>query len=139
MVLLEEKKEKKASSKLFIDKVIEETSGKFVFRTYDAKNCWYKQIVDRGELRSQISQVIRDIRKRIVKDRKQEEKAAKAKANNKEKQPQQQQQQQQSIGNTRKECSNDDNDENANNRDAISKTRVLPVKKRFKLDGGNVT
>merc|ERR1712113_669215 len=54
---------------IFIDKVIKETKKKFIFRTYDASNCWYKRIVDNSELRPQISNAIRDTRKRITQEK----------------------------------------------------------------------
>merc|ERR1712113_1291758 len=54
-----------------IDEVIEETSKEFVFRTYDTKNCWYKQIMDPLELRNHVANAIRYARKRIIKQRNQ--------------------------------------------------------------------
>ena len=73
---------------LLIDRVIEEASKKFVFRVYDPKKCWYRQIIDHAELRPQISQVIRDRRKQMSKEQKQAEAASK-KSNRKRQQGQQ--------------------------------------------------
>jgi hypothetical protein len=74
---------------LLIDKVIEETSKKFIFRIYDAKHCWYKRIIDPVEMRPQISLAIRQARKRIAKEQNQSPAPAPTvKANKKEKRPQ---------------------------------------------------
>jgi len=56
---------------LFIDKVTEEACKKFMFRSHDVENCLYRQILDPSEIRLQISQVMRDIRKSIIKGKNQ--------------------------------------------------------------------
>ena len=61
----------------------------FIFRIYDASNCWYKQIVNPAELRSQISQALRNTKDRITREQKQAQAQAAAavmKVNNKERQ-----------------------------------------------------
>ena len=57
-----------------------------MFRIHDAENCLYKQIRDPSELRLQISQVMRDIRKSINKEKSQAN-AATAKKNQETPQP----------------------------------------------------
>merc|ERR1712187_570470 len=53
---------------MLIDKVIEESSKVFVFRIYEAKDCWFKQITDPVELRPHIGLAVRNERKRIAKE-----------------------------------------------------------------------
>ena len=74
MILLEEANKNHSTTKTemsarrqtmqLIDKVLEETSKKFIFRTYDAKNCWYRKF-DGNELRFQITLAIRNAKKNI--------------------------------------------------------------------------
>ena len=78
MVILEEEnkaEETSVTDALFIDKVTEETSKEFIFRVYDRKHCWYKQIIDRVEIRYQISQAIRYAKKHLAKTQNQAQKA----------------------------------------------------------------
>lgn len=64
-------KEARKQTTQFVDNFIQETSWRFTFCICDAKTCWYKQVSDPIELRSQISQIIRDLKKGINKAEKQ--------------------------------------------------------------------
>lgn len=123
----------------FIDKVVLQASDKFSFRVYDTKNCWYKLIVDCFELRSYISQSIRETRKEIAKLNKQTTKAAAATQTNTI-ESQQHQQRRRRLSN--RSIDDDDND-NSNvatandgrNNNQASVMGVDPRKyKRFKKD-----
>lgn len=108
-----------------IDEVIEEISKEFVFRTYDTKNCWYRQITDPIELRSHVANAIRYVRKRIVKQKNQEQAE---KVNKKE-------QQHQRVGANKTKLENAICHSDDDNQDSVLKIGLDPRRlKRFKKD-----